>query len=38
MNPTNLDAVEQAFQDVLTYEQGGTRKAVAVLENHINVS
>ncbi len=30
------DPVEQAFQDVLTYEQGGTRKAVAVLENHIN--
>ena len=24
------DPVEQAFQDVLQYEQGGTRKAVAV--------
>jgi HEAT repeat protein len=30
------DPVEQAFQDVLQYEQGGTRKAVTVLENHIN--
>jgi len=30
------DPVEQAFQDVLQYEQGGTRKALAVLENHIN--
>jgi HEAT repeat protein len=30
------DPVEQAFQDVLHYEQGGTRKALTVLENHIN--
>jgi len=30
------DPVEQAFQDVLQYEQGGTRKALAVLEKHIN--
>lgn len=30
------DPVEQAFQDVLQYEQGGTRKALTVLENHIN--
>lgn len=36
MNPTNPDLVEQAFKDILEYEQGGTRKAVAVLENHIN--
>ena len=30
------DPVEHAFQDVLQYEQGGTRKAVAVLDNYIN--
>jgi HEAT repeat protein len=30
------DPVEQAFQDVLKYELGGTRKALYVLEDHIN--
>jgi len=30
------DPVEQAFQDVLEYELGGTRKALYVLEDHIN--
>ena len=32
----DADAVEQAFDDVLHYQQGGTRKALTVLENHIN--
>jgi len=30
------DPVEQAFQDALQYELGGTRKALYVLEDHIN--
>lgn len=30
------EEIEQAFQDVLQYEQGGTRTALTVLETHIN--